>query len=540
MPDALDLPFDEPASFFVVLLLAILIGPIVARWVRLPATVGLVLVGTAVGPGGVGLLEHDGSVALFGGAGLLYLVFLAGLDLDRSSFRQRRVASVVFSLSTTVLPLALTTGAGLLLGLDLGAAVLIASAFTSHTLVTYPVAQRFGLTDTRASVIALGGTLVSTVVALLVLTVVAAAHRGTLGLSFWAGFVGGIALFFAAALTGLPRLASWFFPGLGTDRAVRYSFTLALPFGAALLAEVLGIEPIIGAFVAGLALNRYVSGDTLLRSCVFSGILTERAAQRIPRLARETPAIGAAVVVSIADIERAEPLVEIASAIAHRDRGGRAPPHHPELRPAPDEVVQLRDQLTERVESVALANGADLRSTVRIDVTASAGMLHTAIETDASSILLGWKGFSARGSDYFFGEDTDAILTLSPLPVLVCRTAPRYPSRIVVDLIQRDLAPSARTTAQLCVEVAVRLGKHIEVPVEIVSTVPEEEVRAVVGEDLPCVLEHRSSLEAIPVRTDAGDVVVGGLPPARAGLDRRAARLAGALPGRTVVMVAGR
>lgn len=243
MPDALDLPFDEPASFFVVLLLAILIGPIVARWVRLPATVGLVLVGTAVGPGGVGLLEHDGSVALFGGAGLLYLVFLAGLDLDRSSFRQRRVASVVFSLSTTVLPLALTTGAGLLLGLDLGAAVLIASAFTSHTLVTYPVAQRFGLTDTRASVIALGGTLVSTVVALLVLTVVAAAHRGTLGLSFWAGFVGGIALFFAAALTGLPRLASWFFPGLGTDRAVRYSFTLALPFGAALLAEVLGIEP---------------------------------------------------------------------------------------------------------------------------------------------------------------------------------------------------------------------------------------------------------------------------------------------------------
>jgi len=648
MPDALDPPFDDPASFFVVLFLAILVGPILARVVRLPPTVGLVLVGTAVGSGGLGLLQRDGSVALLGGAGLLFLMFLAGLDLDRSSFRQQRDAALVFSVSTTVLPLVLTTAAGLALGLDLGASVLLASAFTSHTLVTYPVVQRFGLAEARASVIALGGTLVSTVVALLVLAVVAAAHSGTLGLSFWAGFVGGIALFFAATLTGLPRLASWFFTGLGTDRAVRYSFTLALPFGAALLADVLGIEPIIGAFVAGLALNRYVSGDTLLLervkylgssllvpvflvstgmlidpgelvtdpeslllggaltlaalaakalsvlpirlitrldraelgllvgltsaqaagalaaaivaleigliqvrevnavvlvillSCVFSGILTERSAQRIPRPDRGTPEIGAAVVVPIADIERAEPLVEIASAIARRDRGVVLAVTILNFDAAPDEVVELRDQLTERVEGVALAGGADLRSMVRIDVTASAGMLHTAIESGASSILLGWKGFSARGSEYYFGEDTDAIVTLSPLPVFVCRTAPLEPSRVVVDVTARDLAASAHATTRLCVEVAMRLGRRFEVPVEIVSALPERDVRAVVGEDLPCLHDDRSSLRSLPERTEPGDIVIGGLPPTRAGLDRRAARLAGALPDRTVVMVAGR
>jgi Kef-type K+ transport system membrane component KefB len=215
MPDALEIPFDEPASFFVVIFLAILVGPILARWARLPSIVGLVVIGTAIGPGGLGLLQRDGSVALLGGAGLLYLMFVAGLDLDREGFHREQRAALVFSISTTVIPMAVTTGAGLLLGLEPLAALLIASAFTSHTLVTYPIVQRSGLGEARAATISLGGTLVSTVLALLVLAVVAAAHSGTLGPVFWAGFVGGIVAFFTTAFTGLPRLASWFFTGLG-------------------------------------------------------------------------------------------------------------------------------------------------------------------------------------------------------------------------------------------------------------------------------------------------------------------------------------
>src|SRR5690606_8349577 len=99
---------------------------------------------------------------------------------------------------------------------------------------------------------------------------------------------------------------------------------------------------------------------------------------------------------------------------------------------APDEVEQLRDEMTEAVEAVALGTGADLRAMVRIDVTASAGMLHTAIESGASSILLGWKGYAARNTHHF-GEDTDAIITLSPVPVLVCRPAHLQPERVVLD-----------------------------------------------------------------------------------------------------------
>ena len=647
MPDALELPFDAPASFFLVLFLAILVGPIVARWVRLPGIVGLVLVGTAIGPGGVGLLERDGSVGLLGGAGLLYLMFLAGLDLDRRSFKEQRDAALVFAISTTLLPLVATTLVAVALGLDLLAAALLAAAFTSHTLVAYPVVQRAGLVTTRASVIALGGTLVSTIVALLVLAVVAAAHRGTLGVAFWAGFVGGIVLFFAAALTGLPRLADWFFTGLGTDRAVRYSFTLALAFGAALLADVLGIEPIVGAFVAGLALRRYVSGDALLLeriqylgssllvpvflvstgmlidpvelltdpeglvlgagltlaavgskllsvvpvrlvadldraelglimslstaqaagalaaaivaldigligvrevnavvlvillSCVLAGIMTERTARHIPRPARATPEIGARVVVPISDPDRAEALVEVAAAIARRDSGVVVPLTVLNFDAEPEEVDRLREELTGRVESVALANGADLTSVVRIDVTASAGMLHTAIESGASSILLGWKGFSAHRTSRL-GEDTDAIVMLSPVPVLVCRPGAPTPSRIVLAIEARDLLPGAQITTELCAEVAERLASHFDVPLEVVTDQAPSAVARVLSEERPCIRDQRDTQDSLADRTGPGDVVIAAMPPTRAALDRSASELAGALPERTLVMVAGR
>ena len=647
MPEELSLPFDEPASFFVVVFLAILVGPILARWVRLPGIVGLVLVGVAVGRGGAGLLQRDGTIALFGGAGLLYLMFLAGLDLDRESFARERKGALVFSASTTVIPLVATTAVGMAMGLELLAAALLASAFTSHTLVTYPTVQRFGLAETRPVVISLGGTLVSTIAALLVLAVVAAAHSGTLGIVFWAGFVGGIVLFFAAAFTGLPRLAQWFFTGLGTDRAVRYSFTLALAFGAALLADVLGIEPIVGAFVAGLALNRFVPGDALLMervqflgtsllipiflvstgmlidpvelvtdpeglllgaalavaaigskilsvyptravtkltrgeiglmigltsaqaagalaaaivaldigligvrevnavvlvillSCVLSGALTERFARTIPRPDRPAPAIGKTVVVPIADSGRAEQLVEVAAAIARRDSGIVVPLTVLNFDAAPAEVEQLREELTDAVETVALGSGADLRAMVRIDVTASAGMLHTAIESGASSILLGWKGYSARSSHYF-GEDTDAIITLSPVPVLVCRPAELTPARIVLGLGDRDLSPVARATTRLCAEVGQRLGRHFGVPFEVVTDQHPNLVTTALGDDISLIREERSPLECLPDRTAPGDIVLGGMPATRAGLDRRAAHLARALPGRTLLMVSGR
>lgn len=647
MPEALETPFDDPASFFLVLFLAILAGPILARRARLPGIVGLVLVGVLIGPGGVGLLEREGTVGLFGGAGLLYLMFLAGLGLDRESFDRQRAGAVGFSLTTTVIPLVATTGAAMAMGVEFLPAALLASAFTSHTLVTYPLVQRFGLTESRAVVISLGGTLISTVVALLVLAVVTAAHSGTLGPVFWLGFVGGIVAFFTATITGLPRLAKWFFTGHGQDRAVRYSFTLALAFGAALLADLLGIEPIVGAFVAGLALNRFIHGDALLMervqflgssllipvflistgmlidpvdlvtdpeslllgagltvaavgskvlavlpaslltrmtraetglmiglttaqaagalaaaivaldigligitevnavvvvillTCVFSAALTERCAAAVPRPDRPAPELGTTVVVPVRDPDHAPALVEVAAVLAQADSGVVVPLTVLNFDAGPSEVEDLREQLTEHAEAVALANGADFRAAVRIDVTPSAGMLHTVVESGASSILLGWKGYAVRRTSYF-GEDTDAILTLSPVPVVVCRPGEPAPSRVVLSVIEQDLTAAGRPTMQLCALIAGRLARHCDVPLQVLSRQPKDDIVDTLGDIGEPITDDRPSTRSLADLTVPGDIVIAGVPPLRAGLGRRASRLAHALPSRTLLMVAGR
>lgn len=269
---ALTLPLSEPAFVFLVLSAILLFAPLLAERFGVPGIIGLILAGVVVGPGATGLLERTGPIALLGGVGLLYLMFLAGLDLDLEGFREHRRDSAVLGVMTFVVPMAVNTAAGIAFGLEPLAAVLVASAFTSHTLVAYPVVKRFGLARNRAVTATVGATLLSTVAALLVLAVVAAAHVGDLGPAFWLRFGVSFAGLLVVAVWGVPRLTRWVFAGIGQDRTVRFLFALVVAFGVAGLASALGIEAIVGAFLAGLALNRFVpEGSVLMERLQFLG-----------------------------------------------------------------------------------------------------------------------------------------------------------------------------------------------------------------------------------------------------------------------------
>lgn len=268
----LTLPLTEPAYVFVVLFAVILLAPLAAERARAPGIIGLIVAGVLIGPNALGVLERSGPIEVLGGVGLLYLMFLAGVDLDLHGFKEDRRDSVVFGAATFVIPMVVNTVVGLALGLELLAALLIASAFTSHTLVSLPVVQRFGLVNKRVVTATIGATLLSTVAALLVLAIVAAAHVGEMGFGFWAGLGASLAFFLAATLWGLPRLTRWFFAGLGQDRTVRFTFVLVAVFAMSALADFAGIEAIVGAFLAGLALNRFVpEGSVLMERLQFLG-----------------------------------------------------------------------------------------------------------------------------------------------------------------------------------------------------------------------------------------------------------------------------
>ncbi len=263
-----ELPLHDAAPAFAVLLAVVLLAPQLAERLRVPGIVGLILAGTVIGPTGLGLLERDGAVALLGGAGLLYLMFLAGLELDLGELAGQRRASLLFGAATFVVPMGLGIPAMLAMGFGLLPAILLASCWASHTLLAYPLFRRFGTASNRAVATSVGATILTDTAALLVLAVVARAAGGDLDGWFWISVAGSLGVVLVACLVLLPRLARWAFTTIGQDRTARVTFTLLAAFAAAAVAELVGLEGIIGAFLAGLAMNRLVPGDSLLMARV--------------------------------------------------------------------------------------------------------------------------------------------------------------------------------------------------------------------------------------------------------------------------------
>ncbi len=252
-------PFTDPVLIFAVAMVIILIAPLVFQRLRVPGLVGLILAGMAVGPHGANILDRDPTIVLLGTVGLLYLMFLAGLEINLTLFNKHRNRSLGFGALTFFVPISLgTVAAYYFLGFGFAAAILLGSMFASHTLLSYPIASRLGLSKTTYSTTAVGATIITDVAALLVLAIVAASTRGALDAAFWIRLVVALALFVVIVFYGIPRLGRWFFRHVSSGGAAEFVFVLATVFVAAVLAELAGVEAIIGAFLAGLSLNRLV------------------------------------------------------------------------------------------------------------------------------------------------------------------------------------------------------------------------------------------------------------------------------------------
>lgn len=267
------LPVQDPVLVFAIVAMLIVLAPIVmARW-RLPGMVGLILAGAVLGPHAAGVLANDASFLLFGTVGLLYLMFGAALEIDGAVLKRHWVSSVVFGLLTFVLPFCAGFGAGILvLELSVPAALLIGSVFASHTLLAYPIASRLGLANHRVVTAAVGGTFLSEPLALFALAVVADSPGQAFDALTLIKPAVVLVLFGAAAMLGLPRLARWFFRRVAEDGVAEFAFVLAAIFASASVGHLFGVEPVIGAFIAGLALNKVIPHTSALMARLrFSG-----------------------------------------------------------------------------------------------------------------------------------------------------------------------------------------------------------------------------------------------------------------------------
>jgi len=266
------LPFTDPVLVVATASLVFLVVPLLFERFRVPGIIGLILAGAAIGPHGAGLLARSNTIVLLGTVGLLYLMLLVGLELDLHQFARYRARSLGFGTLSFLVPGALGVGMGMALGYSLPSALLIGSVFSSHTLLAYPIASRLGIVRNAAVTAALGGTILTEVLALLVLAIVVKSRGGALDAAFWLGLAIPFAVYVAVVMLGLPRLGRWFFRTVSSDGSTEFIFVLAALFVASYTAHFGGVEPIIGALLAGLALNRLIPAHGALMSRIhFAG-----------------------------------------------------------------------------------------------------------------------------------------------------------------------------------------------------------------------------------------------------------------------------
>ncbi len=259
------IPFTNPVLILSLVLLIILFAPLIFRRFRIPGIIGLILAGVLIGPNTLHLIDKSTSFDLFSNTGLLYIMFLAGLEMDMQEFKQNRSKSIVFGAFTFFIPIIIGFFVCVyVLQYSFWAALLLASMFSTHTLLSYPIVSNMGIIKNRAVQITFGGTIITDSAVLILLGVITNLSQGNYSNGYWIKLVLMITVLVVSTLYLLPKLSKWFFRYLEGQGSSQYLFVLAMMFLAAFLADLAGVKAIVGAFLAGLAFNRIIPHNSVL------------------------------------------------------------------------------------------------------------------------------------------------------------------------------------------------------------------------------------------------------------------------------------
>lgn len=245
---------NKPVGFFLIVMTIILFTPLLSERVRLPGIIGIIIGGMLIGPHGFGLVADNDRIQFLSTIGLVYLMFSAGLEVDINQFMRVRGRAAVFGFLTFLFPQLMGMGLGYILGLEPLGMILLGSAFASHTLIAFPILTRLGVTRNEAIAVTTGATVLTDIGAFIVLAVVLGAKSGGLSIAYFIQLFVLLTIFTALIIFGLPRLGKYFFQRF-SGRAIEFQFVIVVLFVAAFGAELIGVHEVVGAFLAGLAIN---------------------------------------------------------------------------------------------------------------------------------------------------------------------------------------------------------------------------------------------------------------------------------------------
>jgi Kef-type K+ transport system membrane component KefB len=261
------LPLTNPVLIFTLILFIILLAPILMAKIKIPDIVGFIIAGTIIGPYGLNLLTKNLAVELFATIGLLYIMFIAGIELNLAEFKNQKHKSLVFGALTFSIPIIIGFPVCYyLLGYPLITSLLTASMFATHTLVAYPIVSKYKIAKNEAVSITVGGTILTDTAVLIILAVIIGAKNGGLTSAFWLQLITSFTAFVLIVFLVIPIVAKWFFSKPESSNTSHFVFILTGMFFSAFLAQMAGLEPIIGAFIAALALNKLIPRPSKLFS----------------------------------------------------------------------------------------------------------------------------------------------------------------------------------------------------------------------------------------------------------------------------------
>ena len=251
-------PITDPTLIFFVVLLIVLFAPIIMGKLRIPHIIGMVLAGIIIGKYGLNILERDSSFELFGRVGLYYIMFLAALEMDMEGMKKNKSRLLIYGLLTCFVPFTLTYLMSIhLLHYSTKASLLLSCIMASNTLIAYPIVSRFGLQQKPSVTLSVGSSMLSLLIALVILAGLVASFGEHDGVLFWIFFATKFAAYCGFMIFLIPRLTRWFLRRY-SDAVMQFIFVMAMLFMSAALSQIVGIEGVFGAFFAGLILNRYI------------------------------------------------------------------------------------------------------------------------------------------------------------------------------------------------------------------------------------------------------------------------------------------
>jgi Kef-type K+ transport system membrane component KefB/uncharacterized protein YjaG (DUF416 family) len=267
------LPVKNPVLILALTLLIILFAPLLFRRFRIPGIIGLILAGVIIGPHSLHVIESTNSFELLSKTGLLYIMFLAGLEIDMQEFRSNRSHSFIFGALTFFIPIVIGyLTCVYVFHFNFWSSLMLASMFSTHTLLSYPIVSNMGIVKNRAVQVAFGGTIITDAAVLILLGIITNLVTGDLSGAFWVRLVLSLTILVFSTLYVLPKLSRWFFRNIEAQASSQYIYVLAVVFISGFLSELAGVEPIIGAFLAGLGLNKVIPHNSILMNrIVFIG-----------------------------------------------------------------------------------------------------------------------------------------------------------------------------------------------------------------------------------------------------------------------------